>query len=157
MRHVFTHLCMHTRNRYIDFVSNEMSVRYACYNTRDEDMEKFARTKCPSQGNGVSIAFHAIFSRCSPLSLSTDANSTERQRERERESTVGRGDEGDFFLPRSRSFVIVIAVEMTGYSPVESSPIAVVRHPAKPGSTNPSKLTPTVRYPSACMDPAGLH
>lgn len=52
---------------------------------------------------------------------------------------------------------MVIAVEMTGYSPVESSPIAVVRHAAKPGSTNPLKPTLTVLpFPSACMDPAGL-
>jgi len=43
----------------------------------------------------------------------------------------------DFFFLRSQSFVIVIAVEMTDYSPVELSFVEVVRHPAKPGSMNP--------------------
>lgn len=31
---------------------------------------------------------------------------------------------------------MVIAIEMTDYSPVESSSIAMVRHPANPGSMN---------------------
>lgn len=40
---------------------------------------------------------------------------------------------GFFFLALG---VMVIAIEMTDYSPVESSPITMVRHPANPGSMN---------------------
>lgn len=53
---------------------------------------------------------------------------------------------------------MIIAVEMTDYSPVESSPIAMVRHLANPGSMNSpnppyalSVLFPNCMYVYICV------
>lgn len=72
------------------------------------------------------------------------------------------GGRVDFFSPRHRGSVAIIAVEITDHSPVKS-PIAVVRHPANPGSTNPRRARPPA-FACACVHarirvretPAGL-